>query len=110
MPDDMEVLDLTVNNRAGPNILLNRPSFNPAPHFRNIRDDVTATRDNSDNNSIDSINHKSVASYSSHNYKKTNEIVRILPEFNGKNTSVNRFIRECRDAENFVNPSDRNFF
>ena len=42
-------------------------------------------------------------------YKKTNEIVRILLEFNGNNISVNRFIRECREAENFVNPSDRDF-
>ena len=43
-------------------------------------------------------------------YKKTNEIVRILPEFNGRNISVNRFIRECREAENLVNPNDRTFF
>ena len=42
-------------------------------------------------------------------YKKSNEIA-ILPEFNGKNISVTEFIRECRKAEEFVNPNDKNFF
>lgn len=43
-------------------------------------------------------------------YKKTSEVIKILPEFNGHNISVNQFIRECKDAERFVDPADKDFF
>lgn len=43
-------------------------------------------------------------------YKKTNEIVKIIPEFDGQNISVNQFIRKCKDAENFVDPVDKDFY
>ena len=46
----------------------------------------------------------------SNTYKRTSEVVKIIPEFNGRNISVNQFIRECRDAEHFINPNDRKFF
>ena len=109
LPSVMEALNLTVNNRAEPSVPSIRPPLNPAPSFRNIRDDLIM-HENSDNNSVNSINNRSVKSDSFSSYKKTNEIVPILPEFNGKNISVNRFIKECREADNFVNPNDRTFF
>ena len=43
-------------------------------------------------------------------YKKPNEIARILPEFDGKNISITEFIRECREAEEFIDPNDKNSF
>lgn len=43
-------------------------------------------------------------------YKKTTEIIKILPEFDGQNISINQFIRKCRDAESFADPADKNFF
>ena len=43
-------------------------------------------------------------------YKKTNEIAKILLEFNGKGISINRFIRICRDAERFIDPDHKDFF
>ena len=43
-------------------------------------------------------------------YKKTNEVAKILPEFNGKGIPINRFIRICRDAERFIDPNDKDFF
>ena len=104
--NDMEILDLTMNNRVESSLIPIKAPLNPAPSSQNIRDDLV-TRDDSDNNSI---NNKSVNSNFLSNYKKTNEIVRILPEFNGRNISINRFIRECKEAENFVNPNDRSFF
>ena len=109
LPDSPGILDLTVNKHVDFNVPSMRPPFNPAPNFRNYRDNLVM-RENSDSNSVDSINRKIGMTDSFPNYKKTNEIVRILPEFNGRNISVNRFIKECREAENFVNPNDRDFF
>lgn len=43
-------------------------------------------------------------------YKKTTEIIKILPEFDGQNISINQFIRKCKDAESFADPADKNFF
>ncbi|KAJ8666463.1 hypothetical protein QAD02_008125 [Eretmocerus hayati] len=36
--------------------------------------------------------------------------IEILPNFDGKGISVNRFIRECYDIEPFVNPQERASF
>ena len=104
---DMEILDLTMNNRIEPSPLVMRPP-NSVPNFRNIRKEFI-THDNSDNHSVNSINSKIVESEVPR-YKKINEIVRILPEFNGKNISINSFIRDCKEAETFVNPGDKSFF
>ena len=104
----MEILDLTTNNRVEPFPSVTRPPLNRAPNFRNIREELI-TRDISDNNSVNSINSKVLESVVPR-HKKINEIVRILPEFNGKNISINRFIRECKEAETFVNPGDKSFF
>ena len=106
---NMAVLDLTINNRTESGVPVLSLPFNPAWNLRNIRDDLIV-RGNSDNNSVNSINHKFVAPDLTLSYKKTNEIVRILPEFNGRNISVNRFIRECKETKNFVNLDERNFF
>ena len=103
----MEILDLTMNNRIEPSPLVMRPP-NSVPNFRNIRKEFI-THDNSDNHSVNSINSKIVESEVPR-YKKINEIVRILPEFNGKNISINSFIRDCKEAETFVNPGDKSFF
>lgn len=43
-------------------------------------------------------------------YRKTADIARIIPDFDGINLSVNQFIHECKDAEIFVDPEDRLFF
>ncbi|KAJ8665639.1 hypothetical protein QAD02_007301 [Eretmocerus hayati] len=41
---------------------------------------------------------------------KIPEISQVLPDFDGKGISVNRFIRECLDIKPFVNPQERAFF
>lgn len=38
------------------------------------------------------------------------EVGKIIPEFDGRNITVNRFIRECKKAESFVNPMHKMFF
>ena len=108
-PGNSEIIDLSMNNRAEPSVPSFGPVFNPASNFRSIHDGFIM-RENSDNNSVNSLNRKSITSNSLPSYKKINEIVRILPEFNGKNISINRFIRECKEAENFVSPGDKSFF
>ena len=87
---DMEILDLTTKNRVEPTTSVIRSPLNQAPNFRNIREELMA-HDHSYNNSVNSINSK-IGESEVPRYKKINEIVRILPEFNGKNISINRFI------------------
>ena len=74
---------------------------------RSIRPQRTSVRSSGDNSfSRDSV----IREDPRINYKKATEVGRSLPEFNGKNISVNRFIRECKEAEVFINPGDKDFF
>ena len=43
-------------------------------------------------------------------YRKIRDIEKIVPEFDGQNISISQFIRECKSAEAFVEPSDKLFF
>lgn len=43
-------------------------------------------------------------------YKKTSEVEKIIPEFDGQKLLINQFIRDCKDAEKFVDPLDHDFF
>ena len=91
---------LNLRNRESLSLPSLRPRSSSSPHFR---DSQATSEINNDN--ISTMNHSSYACY-----KKPNEIARIFPEFNGKNISITEFIRECKDAEEFVNPNDKNFF
>ncbi|KAJ8666746.1 hypothetical protein QAD02_008408 [Eretmocerus hayati] len=41
--------------------------------------------------------------------QKATHVVKILPDFNGQDMSVEQFIRENKNAERFVDPSDKDF-
>ena len=91
---------LNLRNRESLSLPSLRPRSSSLPRFR---DSQATSEINNDN--ISTTNHTSYACY-----KKPNETARILPEFNGKNISITEFIRECKDAEEFVNPNDKNLF
>ena len=83
LPNVMEALNLTVNNHAEPSIPSIRLPLNPAPNFRNIRDDLIM-HENSDNNSVNSINNRSVKSDSFRIIRKPMRSYEYSPNSTGR--------------------------